>query len=296
MIYAGIDGGGTKTTLVLCDKEGNQLTRKIFGSFNLNSIGEAAFRTLLAELFATIGQWGECGRVGIGAAGVSNPAVSRIVTEVAASYGLRGRIELKGDQEIALYGATGGRPGCILIAGTGSICTGMDECGRIVRTGGWGHLIDDAGSGYALGRDALAALVRAQDGRGEATLLTEFILTKLAVREPEELIAAIYGAEDKSLIASLAVAVEQAGRKQDQTALRILSHNGRALAELVAAVSKQINMSHMPLILMGGLLMHETLLREAAVAEIKASLPQVRLTEAVMDGAAGAALLAINHD
>ncbi len=296
MIYAGIDGGGTKTTLVLCDKEGNQLARKVFGSFNLNSIGEAALRTLLAELFATIGQWGECRRVGIGAAGVSNPAVSRIVTEVAASYGLRGRIELKGDQEIALYGATGGRPGCILIAGTGSICTGMDEHGRIVRTGGWGHLIDDAGSGYALGRDALAALVRAQDGRGEATLLTEFILAKLAVQEPEELIAAIYGAADKSLIASLAVAVEQAGRQQDQTALRIIRHNGQALAELAAAVSKQINMPDMPLILMGGLLTHETLLRAAAVAEIKASLPQVRLTEAVMDGAAGAALLAINHD
>ena len=69
------------------------------------------------------------------------------------------------DQETALAGALGAPCGMVLIAGTGSICFGRDAVVKQPGSGGYGHKIDDEGSGYALGRDALAAVVRAQDGR-----------------------------------------------------------------------------------------------------------------------------------
>ncbi|MEI3013924.1 MAG: hypothetical protein V8T36_03730 [Ruthenibacterium lactatiformans] len=67
------------------------------------------------------------------------------------------------------------------MAGTGSICFGRDAAGKTARSGGYGHKIDDEGSGYALGRDALAAVVRAQDGRGPRTLLTDLVFAQLKV-------------------------------------------------------------------------------------------------------------------
>ena len=69
--------------------------------------------------------------------------------------------------------------GTVLIAGTGSICYARTADGRRARSGGWGHLIDDEGSAYALGRDILRAVVRAADGRAPATALTELIAQRL---------------------------------------------------------------------------------------------------------------------
>ena len=95
-----------------------------------------------------------------------------------------------------------GGTGCILIAGTGSICTGITEDGKTARAGGWGHLIDDVGSGYALGRDALTAVVRAQDGRGAKTVLTDLVQKAWKVENIGQLIAETYSTADKSHIAS----------------------------------------------------------------------------------------------
>ena len=152
---AGIDGGGTKTTVECRDAQGAVLCRKTFGAFNLNSIGEDAFRGLLAEITGFFSGLGGCGALCIGAAGVSNSRVRELTAEAVGQAGIR-RWRLAGDHETALYGALAGGPGCALIAGTGSICCGRNAAGGFARAGGWGHLIDDGGSGYALGRDALA--------------------------------------------------------------------------------------------------------------------------------------------
>ena len=89
-IAAGIDGGGTGTTLVLSD--GSHQERKRFGAFNLNSIGEERFRGLLAELFDAVVQAGECEKICIGAAGISNPRVKEIILETE-----QGMLMIKGN-------------------------------------------------------------------------------------------------------------------------------------------------------------------------------------------------------
>ena len=147
-LAAGIDGGGTRTTLECRSPEGAVLCRESFGPFNLNSIGEERFAALWAEIIGFLNAQGTCSALCAGAAGISNPRVRALTAQAMERAGIV-RWKLVGDHETALYGALSGQPGCALIAGTGSICCGRNARGEFVRAGGWGHLIDDGGSGYA---------------------------------------------------------------------------------------------------------------------------------------------------
>lgn len=291
-IIAGIDGGGTGTTVELRDMENQVLQRKKFGPFNINSIGKERLYGLLGEIFEYISGFGECGAVCIGAAGISNSAVDNILKEVIEKYRFSGKMLLKGDHDIALYGAMSGGPGSILIAGTGSICTGMDAEGKTARVGGWGHLIDDMGSGYALGRDALGAVVRSFDGRGEATLLSSLIFDFWSITDEKQLIEKVYSTGDKSNIASLSPLVEKAAARGDRTALAVIERNAEELTGLVASIYKRLMLEDMQLSLLGSLMSNDTMLKAAFLRLLSQRFPGVTVKAPDMDAAAGAALWA----
>lgn len=292
-IVAGIDGGGTGTTLELRRTDSSFLERKSFGPFNVNSIGRERALALLLEIFQYIQERGECIAVCVGAAGISNTETTCIIETAANMSGMKGRLLLKGDQEIALYGACAGSQGAILIAGTGSICMGMDQEGRICRVGGLGHLIDDEGSGYALGREGLRAVARSLDGRSEPAILTDLIMENWKISGREELIGLVYGAPDKSRVASLAPLVEQAARMGDGTAWSIIEKGAASLLELVLTVKHQLSLEHMDLSLMGGLLRSDTLIKEQLLAGLTKSASGVEVRPPMADAAQGAAMLAV---
>lgn len=266
MVIAGIDGGGTHTRLELRDEENRLLRREEFGAFNLNSIGEAAFRALLGEVFAACGDLGSVSRICIGAAGISNPKVAEILAEELKNAGFSGKWKLCGDQEIALRGAMDG-PGVAVIAGTGSICFGKNAAGETARSGGYGHLIDDGGSGYALGREVLSAAVRAVDGRSSDRTLLNAVYAQLGGSNPSDIVSFVYSpSTDKSAIAQFAyLALEQ------PAAADILERGAEELAALVAAVQKRLSLEGCPIALLGGLLNFENPYRRV-VAEALAPL------------------------
>ena len=286
---AGVDGGGTRTTVECRTMEGAALCREVFGPFNLNSVGEERFTALLEEIAGFLEKTGEYAALCIGAAGVSNPRVRELTAQVMDGVC---PWRLAGDHEIALHGAHSGGPGLALIAGTGSICCGKNERGEAVRAGGWGHLIDDGGSGYALGRDLLSAVVRQWDGRGEETVLTRLLLARLEIETPQELVAYVYGG-DKSRVASLAPLAGQAAAQGDRTALDIYARNGAELGELVLAAAKRLGMETGEVALLGGLLTGDGRLREALTAWLAERAPGLRCIEPRQDAAAGAAMLAL---
>ena len=253
MFIAGIDGGGTHTRIELRDIENKTLCRGEFGPFNLNSIGEAAFRALLQEVFAWCGGMADCARLCVGAAGISNPMVGEILKQELETAGFSGKWYLCGDQEIALRGTMDG-PGIVVIAGTGSICFGKNVAGKTARSGGYGHLIDDGGSGYALGRDVLSSAVRVLDGRAEDSGILRAVCDYLGTG-PEGIVPFVYSPEtDKAAIAGFArIALEQAG-KEDPEALQILRSEAEELAGMVAAVQRKLNMPKCRIALLGGLL------------------------------------------
>lgn len=286
---AGVDGGGTRTTVECRAPDGTVLCRRAFGPFNLNSVGEERFAALLEEIAAFLRETGECAALCIGAAGVSNPRVRELTAR--AMEGLC-PWRLAGDHEIALHGALSGGPGIALIAGTGSICCGKNSRGEFVRTGGWGHLIDDGGSGYALGRDILSAVVRQWDGRGEETVLSRLVMEHLEIDTPQELIAYVYGG-DKSRVAALAPLAGRAAEAGDRAALAIYEKNGAELGDLVLAAAKRLGISSGEAALLGGLLTGDGRLRGALTAYLADRAPGLRCTAPRQDAAAGAAMLAL---
>lgn len=288
---AGLDGGGTKTLVECRDGDGAVLCRETFGPFNLNSIGSARFSDLLDEITGFLARTGTCISLCAGAAGVSNPTVRELFGKAMAKANVP-RWTLVGDHEIALWGALSGGPGFALIAGTGSICCGHSASGKFARTGGWGHLIDDEGSGYALGRDALAAVVRQWDGRGENTLLSQLVVRELNLHDPQELVGYVYSG-DKSHVAAVSRLVLEAALAQDPVAEHIYEKNGAELALLVTATAQKLDMEYGKVALLGGQLVHDPLLRCILEAKLAQLAPGLACVDPEQDAAAGAALMSL---
>ena len=259
---AGMDGGGTKTVLEARAPDGRVLLRERFGPLNLNSAAAQAVRETMqgcTDALARLpGGLEACAALCVGSAGVSNPC------------------------------------GMVLIAGTGSICFGRDAAGKTARSGGYGHKIDDEGSGYALGRDALAAVVRAQDGRGPRTLLTDLVFAQLKVVDVGGLVQFTYDPQtDKKQIAALAPLVARAYEAGDEAAKAVVEKACRELALLVEPVARALHMEDGVLALTGSILLRDKAVREGTAALLRMRFPGMRLAEPKSDAAAGAALLAL---
>lgn len=287
---AGIDGGGTKTRVLCRERGGGDLREAQFGPFNVNSIGLEAFRRLLEEITALFRELGTCEAVCIGAAGISNQVMVSAVSEAMDRAGIA-KWKLVGDNVIALQGALNGRPGVALIAGTGSICYGRGPSGQEARAGGWGHLIGDEGSAYALGRDALAAVARQWDGYGAETALTGLILEELELDSQRELISYVYGG-DKSRIAALSKLVERAAAGGDESARDIISRNAEQMTALVGAVAKRLALDRAEVAMLGGMLEHDTQLRRSFLAAMARSYPACSCVLPEQDAVHGAVMLA----
>lgn len=286
MRIAGIDGGGTHTRLELRTGGNRFLERREFGPFNLNAIGEAAFRQRLREVFAACGNMSDCDRLCVGGAGISNPDVGRILAEELERAGFSGKWKLCGDQEIALRGAMDG-PGLAVIAGTGSICFGKNAAGATARSGGYGHLIDDGGSGYALGRDTLSAAVRALDGRSEDEAILDAVLEELGASAGSGIVSFVYGSTtDKAAIArfaSIALALAETG---NATALEILNRGAEELFDLASAVQHRLGLENCPIALLGGLLSQDNVYRRRVEKKLSRLGPVIYPAHDALWGAA----------
>lgn len=147
-----------------------------------------------------------------------------------------------GDAEAALAAGAADRVGVAVIAGTGSMVWGRNEEGKTVRSGGWGYLFGDEGSGYWLAIEALRSIARSADHRALGTTLTVTLLTALGLREPQELIGAIYGANrPREEIASLAQIVLNEASNGDRQAFALLERGASELAIAIRAVVQQLD-------------------------------------------------------
>lgn len=264
--YCGWDGGGTKTEVLCLDENGNAAAHETFGPLNLNGAApEKVTQTIedAVSLMCTLpGGLDACKGLTVGAAGVSNARVSSFLTDRIRAAGYGGKLSIVGDHEIALAGAIRGA-GAVLIAGTGAVCCGRNASGGRTRVGGFGHLIDDGGSGYAIGRDILSAVVRAQDGRGEPTCLTELTLKRLGAKDAYGIVTWLYASgTGKKEVAALAPLLQEALSRQDRTALEIAKKAARELAELAVAAWRNLGLNEGELAFTGSVLKYYPAVRD----------------------------------
>ncbi len=196
---------------------------------------------------------------GMTMAGAGRAEVRRAWREWAVQCSLAEQIVVDHDGMGILRAGTRSRCGVALIAGTGSLCFGVSPSGIRVRSGGWGYLFGDEGSGYAIGISALREVARSADRRREPTSLTHRVLGALELDDPKQLCASLIAPEpDRKRIARLAPLVLSEWTAGDATACSIIRQAAAELTDMVAAVVQQLpcDASDVPLLMSGGLLTH----------------------------------------
>jgi len=302
----GIDGGGTKSTAVLCALDGNILAEAQGGPTNFHITGiEPASHTILdliASCCHTIGcTISQIGAVVAGLAGAGRSTDQQQMLDGLMSVAQKRSLPLnsvvvESDARIAVEGAFSGKPGIIVIAGTGSIVFAKDERGKTFRSGGWGRLIGDEGSGYAIGQSAFRAVARAIDNRTKRTRLATLFEEKHGLGTQQAIINALY--KEQFDIASTAPLVMEAASKGDPAAKKILSEACTDLTGVIRAVLCGMNKGlrrppRRPLAFVGRLLEKENMYSRMLRTSIRRERLPVTVHSAESSPVVGAALMAI---
>jgi N-acetylglucosamine kinase-like BadF-type ATPase len=244
MLFLGVDGGQSSTTAVIGDETGRVLGRGEAGP--CNHVGAELGRgKLIAAVTESVGAAARAAGLGDGlefaAACFGMSGGPEDKRDIIASLVRTERLEVTTDARIALLGGTGGVPGIIVIAGTGSIAYGRDRAGRTVRAGGWGYIFGDEGSGFDLVRQALRAALRHAEGWGPATSLGERLRNATGASTPNELLHWFYTREyPRDRVAGYAPLVDEAAMAGDAVARSLLQQAAQQLATLAGSVRSQL--------------------------------------------------------
>ncbi len=291
--FLGIDGGGTKTVAVLIDKQKNEIFRGLYGTININGTTEQKANDNLSTLLEELPHKSEIEYGFIGIAGISNHKTKEFLKAIEQQGKFPCDFSFVGDHIVALKGALENEDGILLISGTGSICVGKDSGGNLQRAGGMGHIIDDVGSGYAIGRDILSAVVKSVDGRTAQTSLTQAVFNQLNISTIEELIGFVYSPErSKKDIASLAKLLPAHYQNGDSSAIKIRDNAALELVSLCVAVANKTNKQKGVVALSGSIIQKDDGIREKFEQYLKKTLPLFKPISPKNDAAIGAAMLA----
>jgi N-acetylglucosamine kinase-like BadF-type ATPase len=292
--FIGIDGGGTKTTAKVLCQDFPAPAVFIGGSANICGADRAAVKQNLRELFSRFKEYlggREIEAICIGAAGMSNPEARGFLDGILAEFAPGARRVIASDAEIALCGALMRTTGTVVIAGTGSICVGRLADGMAVRAGGCGHLIDDEGSAYAIGRDLFRAVVRAYDGRGPETALSKLLAGQFGLDSVEKIIHYVYDSPGKEAVAAAAPLVSQACLGGDAVAREIAGRAATELFMLAAPVLRHAELARGKIALLGGVLTGDARIREDLRNRLREAYPLLEAVDPIGSAADGALML-----
>lgn len=273
----GIDAGGSSTRWLLIDQRGDSVGSGSVGpvsGIDLGATGDAvtpAFANL-AKLAADCTAAGSPRRVVAGVTGLdSGTAEARRLEEfLAQRLGLeRGLVSVLGDVVTAYLSAFEPGEGVLIYGGTGSVALHLARDGSSMRAGGHGYLLDDAGGGFWIGREALKTLLRRADAVGAPPggPLANAVFGELGGSDWTTVRAAVYGG-GRTRVAALTPLVARAAHRGDADAVAVLGAAGRELARLAAVVSARLGQL-LPVALAGGV----AACGEPLLGPLRAALP-----------------------
>ena len=293
--YLGIEGGGTRTVVLLADVNGRTRCRLETGPANMKLMTDAQLTQRLRSIATALPL---PDALGIGLSGAWAEADFGRIRSAAAKVWPRIPCYATNDLETALTAAADGKlteriPQVLIVSGTGSGCYGKSVEGRGVKVGGWGHVLGDKGSGYDIGLRALQAVVDGYDHELVWPDLGGRLLRALQLNEPNDLIDWAQGA-DKTEIASLAADVFAAWDHKDRTAAEILTGAARNLARDAAACARRLTKCGAPVqfVLTGSILLKQPRFAAQVGRELRKLWPKAAVTPLKRESVWGAVELA----
>lgn len=296
--FLGIDGGGTKTSFLLLDADGQLLARHVGPTSYYLEIGFDALRALLRDgVSETLKQAGLApaqvtsafaGLPAFGEDSALAPSFDALLDDVLP------RARIGNDMICSWAGSLGGDDGISVVAGTGSMAYGQWG-DRGVRTGGWGEVFGDEGSAYWLAREGLALFSRMSDGRAPEGPLLGLVRAQFQLKEDLDLCAAINGDAARSRLAQFARLVSTAASDGDARAAALLARAGEELAALAIAVARRLELPRdtaVPVSYTGGVFEAGAAVTDAMRAALARALPGATLMAPRFGPELGAAMYA----
>ena len=198
-----------------------------------------------------------------------------------------------GDERTALRGAFPNHAGIVLVSGTGMICLGRTDQGLEHRCGGWGWLLDGAGSAFDIGHQGLQLSLQMADGRKPDHPLRKQIWTALDCTTSAAVKARVvqpnFGAAG---FAALAPLVAAAAVQEQGEARCILERSALALATSIHTVAMKLQLDHPDLVGHGGALEHLDGFSSLVKTAVQTVLPSSRWMPAAGDACHGALVMA----
>ena len=299
-LVVGVDGGGTKTHVVVADEKGAELS-SVSGSASAVVPGEAehsaeVIERLVREALAACERGEETpAAMCVGVAGVGRDAEFTSFFHAISAHSIADELEVLPDAVVALEDAFADEAGIILIAGTGSVCYGRGPTGRLARCGGWGHTAGDEGSGSWIGRRALSVVTASSDGREPDTALLGALLTHLELESADELVPWA-AAANPALLAQLAAPVMAVAIAGDLRANSLCAMAAEELALHVRTLARQLftdERATVPVAVAGGLMQRGSYLRKLVELRLKSAVPGVVMHHEDVVPARGAVRIAL---
>jgi N-acetylglucosamine kinase-like BadF-type ATPase len=294
-LVAGVDGGGSKTRVIIADEAGSQLGTAVGpGSAVRPGTAEqsaAIIASTLADALASCGMADVVPKMlCVGVAGAGREGERDAMIEVLGAMELAEDLIVMPDFTIALEDAFGDGPGVLLISGTGSAAFGRSPSGASARCGGWGPVCGDEGSGAWIGRRALSVVTASADGREPETALVGAVLTAAQVNEPQELVAWAARATP-AVFASLAPVVSSVADAGDLRANAIISLAVEELVLHIRTLARSLfgdERAATPVAFTGGILSRGTTVRKRLEQRLRSAVPGAQVIAAEVDPARGA--------
>lgn len=295
-LLLGVDGGGSKTSVLLADLDGMIIGRGVAGSSNYRSVGfecaTQALRNAIEEALqnANLGEHGKVAAACLGLAGAGDVAAQNLFRGWLKEQDIAVNASIVTDADLVLAAGTTEGYGIALICGTGSICYGRTKDGRIYRAGGWGHLLGDEGSAYDIAIRMVRLATQTADRRADSPTILEAVLDFWGLKHPAQLIDYVYGMYiPRSDFAKLAQQVVALARSGDLAATRLLTDAAQDLSRLISTVVRELKLEEPEVAVAGGLILSSESLRKAVAEQSQIEYSRINMVE---EPAIGALLLA----
>jgi len=286
-IILGVEGGGSKTSWVLLERNGDSTQTIDEGQLpaaNFILIGEDELSSLLRQLPS------EINRAGIFLAGCKTEADRAGLRRICETVWPNAQIAVGSDRDSGFAAAFGDNDGITVISGSGSAVTGRKN-GKIEKAGGSGHLLGDVGSGFTISIEGLRSVLRVYDLEHKVTRSAQVILQSLMLNRMEDLIEWVQNA-DKMAVARLSPVVFTAAQNGNRDMLAILDEGVRRLAKYTASVAKWLEFERPPVKLQGGIFLNQPMFVELYKKSLETVLNTSSVEVCRTPGAVGAAWLA----